>query len=632
MKFQLHTAVFAALALSLHGLPSQAQWKPAPVSLKTQWAAKVSPQNALPDYPRPQMARKNWQSLNGLWSYGLNDSGSMFAPAEMSGQILVPFPYESALSGIGKPSPTAQKLWYRRSFTVPKAWKNQAVLLHFGAVNYDSTVSLNGRTLGSHKGGFDSFDFDITPQLKDGQNELVVAVTNPLKTDVEDAQVVGKQRKNAGGIFYTGATGIWQSVWLEPVPVAHIDSLKITPDIDAAQLRLTVRSGGNGPVSVSALDGGKVVASAKGTANTELVLPIQNAKLWSPDSPFLYDLKVTLGNGKSADSVDSYFAMRKISLGKDDQGRQRIFLNNKFLFQVGALDQGYWPDGIWTAPTDDALKYDVQIAKTLGWNLLRKHAKVEPARWYYWTDKLGMLVWQDMPQMYGGRDDALSDAAKTQFDAEWRLIMDQNHNSPSIVVWTTFNEGWGQHDTERVVAYTKALDPSRLVNNASGWTDKNVGDIHDTHAYPGPWSNEPEATRASVNGEFGGITMSVPDHRWQNNAKVMGYGATLDSGWLVTKRYQDLLKKAYDIKETRGTSAIVYTQITDVEQEINGLLTYDRSVMKPDVKIIAAANRGQFLPLPPQPEPRIRAHVGRRSRNLEIHHGKPRHRLVHLHF
>ncbi|BCM91191.1 beta-galactosidase [Abditibacteriota bacterium] len=606
MKFQLHIIALSALmGLTIYSTPSQAQWKPAPVSLKTKWAAQVSPQNSLPDYPRPQMVRSKWQSLNGLWSFGLNHFGSMFAPGDMNGQILVPFPYESSLSGIGQPSPVTQKLWYKRTFTIPKAWKSQSVLLHFGAVNYESTVTLNGRALGSHKGGFDSFDFDITSQLRDGENELVVSVLNPIKTDVADAQVVGKQRTKPGGIFYTGATGIWQSVWLEPVPVAHIDSLKITPDVDTSQLRLTVNSSGNAPISVSALDGGKTIASVKGTANTELIIPIKNAKLWSPDSPTLYDLKVTLGTGKNADSVNSYFAMRKISLGKDDQGRTRIFLNNKFVFQVGALDQGYWPDGIWTAPTDDALKYDIQIAKTLGWNMLRKHAKVEPARWYYWTDKLGMLVWQDMPQMYGGPQGALSDAAKNQFDTEWRTILSQKHNSPSIVVWTTFNEGWGQHDTPRVVAYTKALDPSRLVNNASGWTDQNVGDIHDTHAYPGPWSNEPEATRAAVNGEFGGITMSVPDHRWQNNAGVMGYGATLKSGWLATKRYQNLLETAYKLKETRGTSAIVYTQITDVEQEINGLLTYDRAVMKPDVKIIAAANRGEFLPLPPNPNPEL---------------------------
>jgi hypothetical protein len=591
--------------LSCSPLQAQAQWRVAPSALQTRWTKQVSPQNALPDYPRPQMARSRWQSLNGLWSYGLTGATSTTAPDTMSGQILVPYPYEAALSGIGKASPVAQKLWYKRTFSVPAAWRNQNVLLHFGAVNYDSTVMLNGRTLGSHKGGYDGFSFDITPQLKAGQNELVVSAANPIAADVADTQIVGKQRIKPGGIFYTGATGIWQSVWLEPVPAAHIDRLDMTPDVDASLLHLTVNARGNTPVKVTALDGVKVIATVQGKANTELRIAIPNAKLWSPDSPFLYGLKVELGQGASTDSVDSYFAMRKISLGKDAQGRQRIFLNNKFLFEVGALDQGYWPDGIYTAPTDEALKFDVQTAKSLGWNLLRKHAKVEPARWYYWTDKLGMLVWQDMPQMFNGPNGAISDRSKAQYDVEWREIMTENHNSPSIVVWTTFNEGMGQHDTERVVAQTKRFDPSRLVNSASGWVDKGVGDMHDTHAYPGPWSNEPEANRAAVNGEFGGITMNVPGHRWQSNVDVMGYGATLQSSWVATKRFQDLMKNAYKLRDTRGTSAVVYTQLTDVEQEINGLLTYDRAVMKVDQKIAAAANRGQFLPLPPNPNPTL---------------------------
>ncbi len=586
------------------------------------------------------MARKNWQSLNGLWNYGLTDAASASAPTDMSGQIMVPFPYESALSGIGKASPRTQKLWYRRSFSVPSAWKNQSVLLHFGAVNYDASVMLNGKMLGSHQGGFDGFDFDISPLLRPGQNELVVAVANPIKSDVLDAQVIGKQRAKPEGIFYTGATGIWQSVWLEPVPVAHIAELKMTPQIDreGGVLGLGVRLDGarlgfvpdraNKPlfdpainvtaIRIDAFEAGKRVARFDRPIASlgwevgkpkdpfhDILIPIPNAKLWSPDSPFLYDLKVTLLNGnKEVDSVQSYFAMRKISLGKDAQNRQRIFLNNKFVFQVGALDQGYWPDGIFTAPTDEALRYDIEVSKTLGWNLLRKHAKVEPARWYYHADKLGMLVWQDMPQMYGGRDGALSDAAKAQFDLEWREIIRENYNFPSIVVWTTFNEGWGQHDTERVVADTRRLDPSRLVNNASGWTDKNVGDMHDTHAYPGPWANEPEANRAAVNGEFGGITLDA-GHRWVNNVEVMGYGATLKSSWLATKRFQNLMRTAYRLKDERGTSAVVYTQLCDVEQEINGVLTYDRSVIKMDPKIVAAANRGQFLPLPPNPNPEL---------------------------
>ena len=587
-------------------VPAQSNWKMAPVSLSTKWAKQVSPANALPEYPRPQMTRSNWKNLNGLWNYGLSDQAATAAPTAMNQQILVPYVYESALSGVGKPSIPNQKLWMKRSFTIPNNWKGQSVLLHFGAVNYESTVMLNGKMLGAHRGGFDEFSFDITSALRPGQNELIVSAQNPLRSNVPDAQVAGKQRIKPEGIFYTGATGIWQTVWMEPVPAARIDSLKITPDIDAGQLRVTALSAGtaplNAPVTVTVSDGGKVVATKRGPANTDIVLPIANAKLWTPENPHLYQIKVSIGRGRGADSVNSYAAMRKTSLVKDEKGRLVLGLNNKPYFQVGALDQGYWPDGIFTAPTDDALKYDIVEAKNLGWNLLRKHAKVEPARWYYHCDQLGMLVWQDMPQMYGGENGALSDDAKNQFDVEWQEIVRENYNHPSIVVWTTFNEGWGQHDTPRIVDETRKWDPTRLVNNASGWTDKNVGDMHDTHAYPGPWAEMTEATRASVNGEFGGITADL-GHRWQNSANVMGYGATLKSGWLATKRFQNLMKTAYKLKDERGTSGFVYTQITDVEQEINGLLTYDRAVVKLDPKIVAAANRGEWLPLPPNPNP-----------------------------
>ncbi len=608
---QRATTIFVTAALIIVCLVSGAHaqtWRIAQSPLVTRWAKEVSPANALPEYPRPQMVRKAWQSLNGLWNYALSDREATIAPEGFNGRILVPFPYEAALSGVGKPSIPTQKLWYRRRFAIPAAWRGQNVLLHFGAVNYDARVWLNGRELGSHRGGFDGFSFDITRGLNAGANVLTVGVSNPLRSDVEDAQVLGKQRVKPGGIFYTAATGIWQSVWLEAVPKTYIADLKITPDIDSQTVRVSASVEGapnsNGDavqLKVEALNGTKTVSRNSGAAGG-VVLPIRNPRLWTPDTPFLYKLRVSLNqHGKSVDSVDSYFAMRKISLGRDAQNRTRLFLNNRFLLQVGALDQGYWPDGIYTAPTDAALKYDIQVAKRLGWNMLRKHAKVEPARWYYHADTLGMLVWQDMPQMFGGQNGALSPQARAQFDVEWKRIIAQNINAPSIVVWTTFNEGWGQHETERVVALTRHLDPTRLVNNASGWTDENVGDMHDTHDYPGPGSHEPEAHRAAVNGEFGGVTLDVPDHRWLNNASVMGYGATLKSSRVATKRFQGLMKKAYALKDTRGTSAFVYTQLTDVEQEINGALTYDRALIKMDANIVAAANRGRFLPLPPNP-------------------------------
>lgn len=568
--------------------------------MPTRWAKLVSPANALPDYPRPQMTRTRWQSLNGTWSYALTDSDATTPPAAFDGgKILVPFPYEAPLSGVGKASPVKQRLWYRRTFTVPAAWKGQRVLLHFGAVNWDSTVSVNGQSLGNHKGGFNGFDYDVTKALKPGDNTLTVSAYNPMPHDVPNAQVVGKQRPHSESIFYTGATGIWQSVWLEPVPTASIASLKITPDIDAKVLKLTVNTDGNSgaKVLVTAMDNGKKIASATGRPGTILTLPIKTPHLWTPTDPHLYTLRVTLAGG---DSVDSYFAMRKISLGKDAQGRTRPMLNNKFVFQVGALDQGYWPDGIFTAPTDDALKSDIVIAKQLGFNLLRKHAKVEPDRWYYWTDKLGMLVWQDMPQAFG----KLNDDAKAQWMTEWKEEMTQFYNHPSIVVWTTFNEGWGEDtfDVPAVVALTKQMDPTRLVNNASGWNDTGSGDLDDTHDYPGPGSKQPSATRAAVNGEFGGITQSVKGHMLFSG-NVMGYGKTLSEGWKTTRNYQDLLRKAYDLNRNQGTSAVVYTQLTDVEQEINGLLTYDRAVVKVDRAIVSAANNGKFPTMPPNPNP-----------------------------
>jgi hypothetical protein len=590
----------AAPAVKIKALTENSGWHQAAAPLSTRWDKEVSPGNALPEYPRPQMTRGAWQNLNGLWDYGLTDSAATAAPAAYDGRILVPFCYESSLSGVGKASPVTQRLWYRRKFSVPAAWRanGQRVLLHFGAVNWDSAVSVNGQPMGDHKGGYDAFDYDVTNALKPGANEIVVSAFNPLLCDVPDSQVLGKQRVHPRSIFYTGATGIWQSVWLEPVPAAHIASLKMTPDVDAKTLHVTVAAPGavGTQVLLTAMDGRTVVAKATGAAGAEMTLPIANPHLWSPSDPHLYGLKVSLiKNGKPIDSVGSYFAMRKISPGKDAQGRTTILLNNQPIFQVGALDQGYWPDGIYTAPTDSALRSDIDFAKSLGFNLLRKHAKVEPERWYYWTDKLGILVWQDMPQAFGD----LNDAAKAQWLTEWKREIATHDNHPSIVVWTTFNEGWGQHDTEAIVALTKQLDPTRLVNNASGWTDKGVGDIRDTHAYPGPSSTMPEPTRAAVNGEFGGVTERVPDHMWTKN--VMGYGKTLTNRWQVTQRYQELLKKGYGIRDTRGTCALVYTQLTDVEQESNGLMTYDRSVIKVLPNIVKAANEGRFLPLPPAP-------------------------------
>lgn len=621
MTRQLGFSLAALLVGVLTPFVSAAEWQPVPGPLVTRWAKDVSPKNALPDYPRPQMTRNSWQNLNGLWDFALTDAAATAPPTAFDGKILVPYPYESALSGVGKPSIPDRRLWYRRTFTVPAKWRSggQRILLHFGAVNWDAVVSVNGTQRGGHKGGYDAFDFDITVALKPGANELTVAVRNPLTSDTPDAQIVGKQRIRPVSVLYTASTGIWQTVWLEAVPKTHISGLKITPNIDSQTLHLTVQAEDTDTdtsVEIVASADGHPVSTGVGRPGHELVLPIPQARLWSPDTPFLYYLSVRLTRGgqddaPTLDQVGSYFAMRKISLGKDLQGRTRMLLNNKPVFQVGALDQGYWPDGLYTPPTDDALKYDIETAKKLGFNLLRKHAKVEPERWYYHCDRLGMLVWQDMPQAFGNN---FSATTKQQWLTELRRLIATYDNHPSIIMWTLFNEGWGQHDTEAITALAKSLDPTRLINSASGGYNQpvngqmsqfrlpppaGVGDVNDTHTYPEPTVDKPDPTRPLVCGEFGGVSFRVPGHVWSQGN--FGYGAVLHDGWHLTQRYQQLLRLAYGLRDNQGASAVVYTQIADVENETNGLLTYDRAVLKPIPDIIAAANHGKFPPLPPAP-------------------------------
>lgn len=551
-------------------------WQPAAGPLKTRWAKDVSPDHVLPEYPRPQMVRKDWLNLNGLWDIKLGDG--------TESKILVPFAIQSALSGVMK---HADRMTYRRSFEIPKGWSGQQVLLHFGAVDWETTVSLNGKKLGVHRGGYDSFSFDITDALKgEGAQEITVDVFDP--TDL-GGQPRGKQKLKPGSIMYTATTGIWQTVWLEPVPPAHIESLKIVPDVDESCLRLTVV--GSGSVEAVASEDGKDIAQVTGQAGSELKLSIPNPKLWSPDSPHLYDLRVSLKSGdKTVDAVTSYFGMRKIALGKDDKGVTRMMLNGKPVFQVGPLDQGFWPDGIYTAPTDEALRFDIAETKRLGFNTTRKHVKVEPDRWYYWCDKLGLLVWQDMPcgNSYTDKPQPID---KPQFKSELLNMVKNNWNHPSIIMWVVFNENQGQHDTEALVAEVKALDPSRLVNNASGNDDKNCGDVIDKHSYPGPESPKPEENRAAVLGEFGGLGLPVDGHTWTK--KTWGYEGTKNIEDL-TKGYEKLLSKSWELNVTSGLSAVIYTQLTDVETECNGLLTYDREINKVLPERAAAANSGKL--------------------------------------
>ncbi len=578
---QYMTLIFAALfSLLFLSLARADDWKPAAGPLMTRWARDVSPTNALPEYPRPQMVRKDWLNLNGLWDIELADG--------TKSQILVPYPIESALSGVMK---HADRMTYRRSFEIPKQWSGRHVLLHFGAVDWEAKVSVNGKELVVHRGGYDAFSFDITGALKtEGAQEIVVEVFDP--TDM-GGQPRGKQTLTPQGIMYTPTSGIWQTVWLEPVAEAHIESLKLVPDLDGGCLRLIVI--GAGTVEAVASDGGKEVAQVSGAAGSELKLEIRDPKLWSPDSPHLYDLCVSLkSGGKPVDTVTSYFGMRKIAPGKDDRGITRLMLNGKFVFQVGPLDQGFWPDGIYTAPTDEALRGDVETMKKIGFNCVRKHIKVEPDRWYYWCDKLGLLVWQDMPSSnsYTGKPQPID---KPEFKTELVRMVTNHWNHPSIIMWVLFNESQGQHDGEKLVAAVKALDPSRLINIASGGTDRNCGDVIDKHSYPGPDSPKPEAKRAAVLGEFGGLGLPVDGHTWSK--KTWGYKGTKDIEDL-TRGYEKLLVKAWELKGKPGLSACIYTQLTDVETECNGLLTYDREVNKVIPERAAAANSGKLTPVP----------------------------------
>lgn len=591
--------LFVCCALAL-ALCAQAQWKPAGDKIKTQWAEQVNPKSVLPEYPRPLMERSEWQNLNGEWEYAIKPVGEV-EPASFDGNILVPFAVESSLSGVQKEVGEKNELWYKRSFTVPAKWKGKDVMLNFGAVDWKAEVFVNDVLVGSHKGGYTPFSFNITPFLKgSGAQKLVVRVWDPSD---KGYQPIGKQTSNPQGIWYTSVTGIWQTVWLEPVASNHITAVKSISNVDANALNVTV--GASTPcvtsiVEVKLLDKGAVVASAKGVQGQELRLGVKNPTLWSPENPYLYDMSITLSqNGKVIDQVKSYTAFRKISVEKDKNGILRMCLNNKPLFHYGPLDQGWWPDGLYTAPTDEALLYDIKKTKEWGFNMIRKHVKVEPARWYYHCDKEGILVWQDMPsgdmgnrwephKYNGGTDKERSVESVANYYQEWKEIMDLGVSHPSIVVWVPFNEAWGQFDTEKVVAWTKAYDPSRLVNPASGGNHRPCGDILDLHNYPGPDMFLFDAQRVTVLGEYGGIGLPLENHLWWNK-RNWGYIQFKNSDE-VTAEY---VKYANELKGfvKRGFSAAVYTQTTDVEGEVNGLMTYDRKVIKINEAKVKAANQ-----------------------------------------
>ena len=559
--------------------------KTPPNRLVTQWAAKVLAGEDHPEYPRPELVRSNWMSLNGKWNYTLS---TLTGPVSgnRSGTILVPFPVESYLSGANDKFNAENILEYRRQFSVPADWLGKRVLLHFDAVNWEARVELNGKLLGIHQGGYDRFSFDITDALdgKDEQN-LTVVVKNPMDHGMQPR---GKQTSSPHGIWYTSSSGIWQTVWLEPVPWTSVESVNSNPDVDHGLLNLvtTVRGDTNDiKVEAVALDGIKVIGRALGVPGQAFSIPLENARLWSPEHPVLYDLRVSLRQGsKTIDSVTSYFGMRKISVATGSKGLPRIMLNNEPYFQLGVLDQGYWPDGIYTAPTDEAIKSDIELTRRLGFNLCRKHVKVESERWYYWCDRLGLLVWQDMPSTDNmasvrPKDPAYPAAAAKEFNSELVRIIGQNRNHPSIVMWVAFNEGWGQHDTAGVVDSIKKLDPDRLVIGASGWNDRGCGDVRSLHSYPGPAMPEFKDNRAVVCGECGGLGLTVSGHVWPS---VPAWSYThLNSPQKLAAAYSQLLDRIQQARQG-GLSGAVITQLSDVEGEINGLATYDREIVKVD--------------------------------------------------
>jgi hypothetical protein len=593
----------AAMGLAPMATTQAAVWNGKIAPLATPWTAEVSPHNALPEYPRPQLARPSlehprWMSLNGLWQFAAGDAkGAPPFGQTLKDKVLVPYPIESVLSGVQKHS---DFMVYRRMVGLPAAFTahGQHVRLNFGAVAQDATVYVNGKEVVRHMGGYTSFGADITAALHPkGAQEIVVAVHAP----VDSANVmVGKQRLKPEGIFYTAASGIWQSVWLEPVPATSLAQLDFTPASSLDAFTVTSKlQGGNADATlhVTAYADGKPVGEASGPASKPLHIAIAHPRLWSPQDPFLYTFKASLAQGNQHDDVTSYAGLRSIGIAKV-HGLNRIVLNGRTTFLLATLDQGYWPDGIYTAPTDAALKFDIQKTKDLGFNTIRKHIKVEPARWYYWADRIGLMVWQDMPALPTGSNEKLGDADKARFRTDVSAIVAQLKGDTSIIGWIPFNEGWGQWSipaAAELAAQIKQLDPSRLVDARSGANccdtkgDPHAGDVYDVHDYQGPGLPNPDATRASMDGEHGGLTLGVPGHVWPNTA-INPYGGVKDNAAL-NDGYVANTAVLRDKGPAIGVSGSVYTQITDVEGEHNGLYTYDRKVEKVDEAKVRAINQ-----------------------------------------
>lgn len=585
--------IFALLLLSLSWLSAIGQH----AQLPTPWT-EIAKQTEVPlaEYPRPQLERKEWQCLNGTWDYiGGKDAPDALNPStsisfdHAKENILVPYCPESYLSGVQRKQEI--NMWYSKKFDLPKQWRNKDIILHFGAVDHNATVFINDKKVGVHAGGYHSFWFNITPFLKTGQNTLVVAAH-----DSNDGKY--PSGKNGPRGDYTFSSGIWQTVWIEPVNKNHIQSIKLLPQLVEKQLKVQVNSISKAKVTAIVSAEGKQLAKIVSQSGTDFTIPIENPKLWSPDSPFLYDLQLSIhdGNGEVIDEVKSYFGMRDVRLGNVN-GIMRPLLNGQFVMQLGLLDQGYWPDGILTAPTEEALKHDIEFTKNAGYNLIRKHMKTEPQRFYYWADKMGLLVWQDMPCLWYPDEDTT--VYRKAFRDEYKAIIDEHYNSPCIVAWVPFNENWGAFDVKNITNWTKQYDPSRLVNGNSGFNnnpsyqkaygDPGNGDFVDTHIYVGPnGASLPDQNRAASLGEFGGVGLFVRDHMWPVENNAYAYEPTIEA---LTDRYIFLMDNVEQLVRYKGLSVAIYTQTTDVEHEVNGLLTYDRKMQKMVLNKIRAVNQ-----------------------------------------
>ncbi len=609
------TLLAALLSLAPTALAQNAPWKPVEGKIMTRWAKDVDPKNPWPEYPRPTMVREKWQNLNGLWDYAILPTDKTAGGAEPDGQILVPFPVESALSGVGKRVAATETLLYSRTFTAPADWRTngQRVLLHFGAVDWHATVTVNGEQVGEHNGGYDPFSFDITDYLDDGENSLIVAVKDPTDTG---GQPRGKQWADPHGIWYTPTTGIWQTAWMEPVNKDHFRAITAIGDPETGEVVVNLAAYRHFTnVSklytvlnkVEVFDGETLVAKAETSLIDQAKLVVPNPKPWTPESPTLYEVRLTKErDGKVVDRVKSYVAFRTVKLSKDSAGVHRLFLNGKPTFMHGPLDQGFWPDGLYTPPNEAAMRFDIEAAKKMGCNMLRKHVKVESERFYYLCDTLGLMVWQDIPSpfFHDGKSEnrfknpPFSEEWKANFTTEAREIVTDFASHPSIVMWVPFNEGWGQNDlawSKSMVDQVKQWDPTRLVNCASGWTDTGNGDVLDIHIYPGPATTTLQKDRAVVLGEYGGLGLPIEGHTWQkkDNWGYVSYKSKED----VTKAYLDQLRQV-PLLIAQGLAAAVYTQTTDVEIETNGWLTYDREVWKIDPAQAAPLTKALYAPPP----------------------------------